>query len=637
MKSVIYLGNDKELTKLLNEEISGIHLTMTQLDESQIPASTPLQPDTIIIDLRTDFDPKKIPEFWKMLIAGDNEISLLYITEEELFTQGKIPFLRDDNYDILFAPIGAKELSYRINKQNSFLIDKKTLKDPSKISKTFKSFPLPVFYQDSNDQIVNINPAFEQCFACLEEDIIGKTFKELHVDFTSGIAESTHNDLSSTVHAEYSIPGQYIDKKLILHTTQLEDTNNQTHYTMGVILDITESQKNLDQLEAQKKIAENINLVRSKFLSGISHEFRTPVNAIIGFSELIRISLDPEHNVQEFVETIESSAQLLLDSLNNLLDIAQIEAGDKQLEYSEVCLKTLIHEVLMHFEVSSHKKNIELNFDFGDKLPDYVYLDYHRIKQVLTNLVSNSIKNTNNGKITLNILHKPTVSSKHVDIYINIKDTGSGIAPDSLEQVRKMLEDPQNLDLSDKKLSFGLALSSTFVRMMNGEIRIEESNTEGTTLTIKLPQVETIKQRKAPTKLSDTIDNCKPNPEAKILIADRQEFNRELIKNYLKKIGLYNTYEACTEEELETYSNRSHFDLIIVDLNFKNLDRIDLLKRIKLSEKNHYTPVISLSNNETDFLDFKLLSYTSSLLIKPLSLRKFCNTVDQYCKLDEES
>ena len=404
---------------------------------------------------------------------------------------------------------------------------------------------------------------------------------------------------------------------------------------MGVILDITESQKNLDQLEAQKKIAENINLVRSKFLSGISHEFRTPVNAIIGFSELIRISLDPEHSVQEFVETIESSAKLLLDSLNNLLDIAQIEAGDKQLEYSDVCLKTLIHEVLMHFEVSSHKKNIELNFDFGDRLPDYVYLDYHRIKQVLINLVSNAIKNTNNGKITLDILHKPTVSSKHVDIYINIKDTGSGIAPDSLEQVRKMLEDPQNLELPNKKMSFGLALSSTFVRMMNGDIRIEDSNSEGTTLTITLPEVEILKQRKVPARLSDTIDNCKPNPEAKILIADRQEFNRELIKNYLKKIGLYNTYEACNEEELAQYSNNSNFDLIIVDLNFKKLDRIELLKRIKLSDKNHYTPVISLSNNETDFLDFKLLSYTSSLLIKPLSLRKFCNTVDQYCKLDE--
>ena len=348
---------------------------------------------------------------------------------------------------------------------------------------------------------------------------------------------------------------------------------------MGVILDITESQKNLDQLEAQKQIAENINLVRSKFLSGISHELRTPVNAIIGFSELIKISLNPNHDVQEFIETIESSAQLLLDSLNNLLDIAQIEAGDKQLEYSDVCLKTLIHEVLMHFEVSSHKKNIELNFNFGDRLPDYVYLDYHRIKQVLTNLISNSIKNTNNGKITLEIMHKPTVSSKHVDIYINIQDTGSGIAPDSLEEVKKMLQDPSNLDLSNKKLSFGLALSSTFVRMMNGEIRIEDSSNEGTTLTIKIPEVEVLKQRKVPARLSDTIDNCKPNPEAKILIADRQEFNRELIKNYLKKIDLYNTYEVATEEELEKYCNNSNFDLIIVDLNFKNLDRIELLKR----------------------------------------------------------
>ena len=213
MKSVIYLGNNKETIKLLNEQISGIHLTITQLDESQIPASTPLQPDTILIDLRTDFNPQKIPEFWKMLIAGDNGISLLYITEEELFTQNKIPFLRDDNYDILFAPIGVKELSYRINKQNSFIIDKKALTDPSKIAKTFKSFPLPVFYQDSNENIVNINPAFEQCFACLEEDIIGKSFKELNVAFTSDTADSTHSDLSSTVHAEYSIPGQYIDKE----------------------------------------------------------------------------------------------------------------------------------------------------------------------------------------------------------------------------------------------------------------------------------------------------------------------------------------------------------------------------------------------------------------------------------------
>lgn len=632
MKSVIYLGNDQETLKTLNEEISGINLTVTALDDTQIPASTPLQPDLIIIDLRSDFNEDKVPEFWKMLIAGDNEVSLLYITDENDFTLAKIPFPRNENYDLLFAPVGVKELSYRINKQNSFVIDKKALNDPSKISKTFKSFPLPIFYQDSNEQIVNINPAFEQCFACLEEEIIGKSFKELNVDFTSDAAESTHSDLSSTVHAEYSIPGKYIDKKLILHTTQLEDTNNQTHYTMGVVLDITESQKNLDQLEAQKKIAENINLVRSKFLSGISHEFRTPVNAIIGFSELIRISLDPEHDVQEFVETIESSAQTLLDSLNNLLDIAQIEAGDKQLEYSEVCLRTLIHEVLMHFEVSSHKKDIELNFHFGGKLPEFVYLDYHRIKQVLINLVSNAIKNTNQGSITLELAHTPTVSTRHVNLYFRIKDTGTGMTPETQEKVKQMLKDPQSIDLADKKLSFGLAISSTFVRMMNGEIRIEESNTDGTTLAIKVPQIETIKQRKVPNRLSDTVDNCKPNPESKILIADRQDFNRELIKNYLKKIGLYNTYEATTEEELELYSNRSEFDLIIIDLNFKNKTPIDLLKGIKVSEKNYYTPVISLSNNETDFLDFQLLSYTSSLLTKPLSLHKFCNTVDQYCK-----
>lgn len=632
MKSVIYLGKQEDTIRTLSEEVAGINLTTCVLDKEQIPASTPLQPDCIIVDLRSSFDPAKVASFWEMLISSCKEISLLYICQDETFQEHLLPFQRDSNFDLIFCPFTAKELSYRINKQNTFITDRKSLQDPKQTSKAFNSFPLPIFYQNSQEQILNVNPAFERCFGYTEKEIVGKNFQDLQVSFTSDSAESTHSDLSSTIHAEYSIPGRFIDKKLILHTTALADSNEQKDYTMGVILDITESQKHIDSLEEQKTVAENINKIRSRFLSNISQQIRTPVNAIIGFSELLRITLPVEDETQEFVETIESSAQSLLDSLNNILDIAQIESGDKKLDYSRVCLRTLIHEILMHFEAISHKKNLELNFNFANKFPEYVLADYRRLKQVLTNLVGNAIKNTNDGSISLTLAQTPTVSSKHINMEISVTDTGTGLSPEQKAQINDILDKPHKLsNASAETFSFGLAISNAFIRMMNGTIKLEDSSEKGSTFKIQIPEIEAINKRICPQQLHETHGQFKIDPNAKILIADSQIFNLELISNYLKQLGLYNIYETRKSTDLIKHINSTPFDLIIVDLYLDDYPAIELLKHIKKSDKNHLSPVISISNKETDYLNFSLLSYCSALLIKPLSLKKFCNTVTQHC------
>ncbi|MEA3513664.1 MAG: response regulator [Campylobacterota bacterium] len=347
-------------------------------------------------------------------------------------------------------------------------------------------------------------------------------------------------------------------------------------------------------LEKTKKSEE----YKSLFLANMSHEIRTPLNGIVGFVNILAEE-EKDKKKLDYLNTIQKSSDLLLNLINDILDFSKIESNKLDINKEVFIVDELYHLLRSVYNPMAIEKDIELNSYIDTNVPKYFYSDFLRIKQIMTNLISNAIKFTpKKGKITISL----ELTEDKKSIQFSVSDTGIGIAKENHTKVFELFSQAEST--TTKKFGgtgLGLSISAKLVKLLGGTIGINSEINQGSCFYFNLPIVkideEKIEHRK--TKESSKIKDITSTFSNHILLVEDNKTNQQFMSIILKKLGL--TLEIANDgyEALEKFKEKE-YDLILMDENMPNMSGIEATKLIRGLQREHnlkYTPIVALTAN----------------------------------------
>ncbi len=361
-----------------------------------------------------------------------------------------------------------------------------------------------------------------------------------------------------------------------------------------------------EQLRAASLVAEKSNAAKSDFLANMSHEIRTPINAMLGMNEMI-LRESGDERVRTYAGNIDSAGKNLLSIINDILDFSKIEAGKMEIAEAPYQLSTMLIDVSNMIMFRAQSKNLQFFVDVDETLPDGLYGDEVRIRQVLVNVLTNAVKYTNEGSVTFSVSGMPyeTETEERIHLLFMIEDTGIGIKEDD---IKKLFNKFERVDLSQNKTvegtGLGLAITQSILNLMDGEISVESEYGKGSTFTIILPQKivsnETVgnfhARFKSGRKELQSYRESFRAPDADILVVDDTAINLTVIEGLLKQTEI-RIDTALSGEEALKYTLKKSYDLILMDQRMPKMDGMEALQHIREQEggQNRETPVIALT------------------------------------------
>ncbi len=264
------------------------------------------------------------------------------------------------------------------------------------------------------------------------------------------------------------------------------DETGQLKFLEGFITDISDRVLVEQELAIAKEKSEAANLAKSKFLANMSHELRTPLNSIIGFAQLLTRDANLPSSQQQRARIIDRSAEHLLALINNILDISKIEAGKVALNKTSFDLSELLQDVLDMFGLTANRKQVELLLEKGKSVPRFILADEGKLRQILTNLVGNALKFTDSGRVVV-LVEAAFAKGGPLWLYFNVQDTGSGIAPDEIEQIFLPFEQAAAGKMANRGTGLGLPISRQYSQLMGGDISVSSVPEAGSLFCLALP------------------------------------------------------------------------------------------------------------------------------------------------------
>ncbi|MCG8701286.1 MAG: ATP-binding protein, partial [Bacteroidales bacterium] len=341
------------------------------------------------------------------------------------------------------------------------------------------SLPDMLFYFNSQGKLLNYN-FIQSNITIFNEVQIGKSIKRI---FPKVLADKLSNAIKECLnkdafHFEFDL---HLENMHAFFETRLSKINN--NEVIVVIRDITEKKQFESNLTIAKEKAEQANRAKSEFLANMSHEIRTPMNAILGFSESLYHQVDNDEQ-KHMLKSVLSSGKVLLSLINDILDLSKIEAGKMELINHPIDLRNILQEIEYLFSDKAMKKGIQLQIIISPGLPNIIQVDEIRIRQVIFNLVSNAIKFTNTGYVTITVGFNAD-SKEEGTLIIEVKDTGIGIDTSQKEAIFEAFR--QQSGQSNRQYGgtgLGLAITKKLLSKMNGQIELESVVNVGSTFKI---------------------------------------------------------------------------------------------------------------------------------------------------------
>ena len=407
------------------------------------------------------------------------------------------------------------------------------------------------------------------------------------------------------------------------------DSNDQIDGIMSICTEVTEVIRNRKELEQAKDVAEQNRLAaeaatesKNRFLANISHELRTPISAVVGFSDLLRGQLNNNPFALDYIDRISRNAGQLGRLIDELLDISKIEAEKLEIECEPVNLDALLEDIFSTLRLRAQEKNIEIKLNWLTEKPTIVNTDPLRFSQILTNIVGNAIKFTPQGTVQAEFFYLQE------RLKIRIIDSGIGL---TIDQQARIFEPFVQADSSVNRkyggTGLGLALSKNLARLLGGDLVLEQSIIgQGTIFAITIAlKKDSVRTKVIPQQNIEL--SSKPLEGKKILIIDDSPDNR-MIANMFLKIAGAQCEEATNGQEGIELTHQKDFDVVLMDIQMPVLDGYEAMDRLK--KQNFKKPVLALTAHA--FKEEKqrcINAGFSGYLTKPINREQLIRSVHQ--------
>jgi PAS domain S-box-containing protein len=549
---------------------------------------------------------------------------------------------RETYLNPIFLPDGRIEevsgISHNITEKKQY--DLSLQENEEKFRNIFESFQDIYYRTDIYGTITMMSPSGCEISGYSHEEVIGKNI----TDFYIGTDKQFNIIKRLLMHGSIK---NYESKLLLKDGSVIQAISNiRFIYSKagkpvaieGVARDITFLKKATEELLKAKEIAEKSLKVKENFLANMSHEIRTPMNGMIGMVDLL-METPLNTDQSKYIQTIKKSSETLLRILNDILDLSKMEAGKMQLRLTSINLESTIEKLHSLFHQQAQLKGMALYYSIASNVPKFILADETRLLQILSNLTSNSIKFTEQGSVSINVM----LEHKKENVYkikVEISDTGIGISDNDLQ---KLFNYFSQVDTSSTKsyggTGLGLAISKELCKMMNGEIGVRTKLGEGSTFWFTFEAQES--KRAIDTRTSDDdhlrITDRFIDTKPVILLVDDNHVNQLVASEILRKAGCVVETANNGLEAIEKVKNYT-YDLIFMDIQMPQMDGTTATRAIKGLGLPKRPPIIAMTAYAMEEDREKFLSAgMDDYIAKPIKSEVLINKIAEKLNLTEKN
>jgi signal transduction histidine kinase/DNA-binding NarL/FixJ family response regulator len=389
------------------------------------------------------------------------------------------------------------------------------------------------------------------------------------------------------------------------------------------------------ELQEAKDAAEEANRYKSHFLANMSHELRTPLNAVLGYAQILRYDRTLDERQVAGLTTIQQSGEHLLALINDILDLAKIEVGKLDLVPATVDLAPFLRVIADIIRIKAEQKKLIFRYEVSPDLPDTIWADPQRLREILLNLLDNAVKFTDQGTVTLRVEVIDSGSAIEpgptCNLRFAIEDTGIGIPADQIERIFRPFEQVGEAQRRVEGTGLGLAISRQLVRLMGGELLVESDVGQGSRFwfELALPVVDAIGANQP---VSPPITGY-TGPQYRLLIVDDIGANRTMLVQLLASLG-FDIVEATNGQEALALAQARPPDLVVLDMRMPLMDGLEVARRLRQIPGLHEMPIIAVSASASKADQTKSLEVGADAFVpKPIQLDVLLSEIGRLLQL----